>query len=37
MVVASLRYLDTFSKLDGSSCFAEGELILNWSETRSMT
>jgi hypothetical protein len=37
IMVASLRYLDTFSKLDGSWYFAERELILDWSETRSMT
>jgi hypothetical protein len=37
IMIASLRYLDTFSKLDGSWYFAERKLILDWSETRSMT
>jgi len=37
IMVASLRYLDTFSKLDGVWYFAERKLILDWSETRSMT
>jgi hypothetical protein len=36
MMIASLRYLDSFSKLDGSWYFAERELILDWSETRPM-
>ena len=35
-MVASLRYLDTFAKIDGRWYFAERELILDWSETRSM-
>ena len=37
IMVASLRYLDTFTKLDGRWHFAERKLILDWSETRSMT
>jgi hypothetical protein len=37
IMVASLRYLDTFTKLDGCWYFAERKLILDWSETRSMT
>ena len=37
IMIASLRYLDTFSKLNGSWYFAERKLILDWSETRSMT
>jgi hypothetical protein len=37
IMIASLRYLDTFSKLDGSWYFAERKLILDWSETRSIT
>jgi hypothetical protein len=36
-MIASLRYLDTFSKLNGSWYFGERKLILDWSETRSMT
>jgi hypothetical protein len=34
IMVASLRYLDTFVKIDGSWFFAERDLILDWSETR---
>ena len=34
-MIASLRYLDTFAKIDGSWYFAERKLILDWSETRS--
>ena len=37
IMVASLRYLDTFTKNDGRWYFAERKLILDWSETRSMT
>jgi hypothetical protein len=37
IMVASLRYLDTFSKLDGRWYFAERKLILDWSETRSIS
>jgi hypothetical protein len=37
IMVAALRYLDTFSKVDGRWYFAERALILDWSETRSMT
>jgi SnoaL-like domain len=37
IMVASLRYLDTFAKIDGRWYFAERKLILDWSETRSMT
>ena len=36
IMVASLRYLDTFAKIDGRWYFAERKLILDWSETRSM-
>jgi hypothetical protein len=36
IMIASLRYLDTFAKLDGRWLFAERDLILDWSETRSM-
>jgi ketosteroid isomerase-like protein len=36
IMVAALRYLDTFTKLDGRWYFAERKLILDWSETRSM-
>jgi len=36
IMVASLRYLDTFAKIDGRWYFAERKLILDWSETRPM-
>ena len=34
IMIASLRYLDTFTKIDQSWYFAERNLILDWSETR---
>jgi hypothetical protein len=34
LMVAWLRYLDTFVKVGGSWMFAERELYLDWSETR---
>jgi hypothetical protein len=34
IMIASLRYLDTFVKADGAWRFAERNLILDWSETR---
>lgn len=34
IMVASLRYLDTFAKIEGAWFFAERNLILDWSETR---
>ena len=37
IMVASLRYLDNFTKIDGRWYFAERKLILDWSETRSAT
>jgi hypothetical protein len=37
MMVASLRYLDAFVKLDGRWYFAERKLILDWSEMRAST
>jgi ketosteroid isomerase-like protein len=36
IMVASLRYLDTFAKIDGGWYFAERKLILDWSETRTI-
>jgi hypothetical protein len=36
IMIASLRYLDTFAKLDERWYFAERKLILDWSETRSV-
>jgi hypothetical protein len=35
-MIASVRYLDTFAKVDGRWFFAERKLILDWSETRSL-
>src|SRR6201982_65207 len=37
IMIASLRYLDTFVKIDGAWLFAERNLILDWSETRLST
>ena len=34
MMVAWLRYLDTFTKVDQSWYIAEHHIILTWSETR---
>jgi hypothetical protein len=34
IMVASLRYLDAFAKIDGRWYFAERKLLLDWSETR---
>jgi SnoaL-like domain len=34
IMIASLRYLDTFTKIDQSWYFAERNLVLDWSETR---
>jgi hypothetical protein len=36
IMVAWLRYLDVFAKIDGGWCFAERKLILDWSETRAL-
>jgi hypothetical protein len=35
-MIASLRYLDAFAKIHQAWCFAERNLIVDWSETRSM-
>src|ERR1700761_3613348 len=37
IMIASLRYLDTFVKIDGTWLFAERNLILDCSETRPST
>ena len=37
LMIASLRYLDTFAKIDEGWYFAERNLILDWTETRSLT
>jgi hypothetical protein len=34
IMIASLRYLDVFAKVDGRWYFAERDLLLDWSETR---
>jgi hypothetical protein len=36
IMIAALRYLDAFTKIDGRWYFAERKLILDWSETRTM-
>ena len=36
IMIASLRYLDTFAKIDGRWFFAERKLTLDWTETRSL-
>ena len=35
IMIVSLRYLDTFAKIDGSWYFAERNLLVDWTETRS--
>ena len=37
LMVAALRYLDTFVKLDGSWLFAERLLYVDWLEQRSLS
>jgi len=37
LMLASLRYLDTFTKLDGSWLFAERQLYVDWVEQRAMS
>jgi hypothetical protein len=37
MMVASLRYLDTFLKLDGAWLFAERRLYVDWLEERALS
>jgi hypothetical protein len=34
IMIAWLRYLDVFAKIDGAWYFVERQLILEWSETR---
>jgi SnoaL-like domain len=36
LMVASIRYLDQFVKLDGTWYFAERKLLVDWTETRPM-
>jgi hypothetical protein len=37
LMVASLRYLDTFVKTDGKWLFAERQLYVDWTEERTMS
>src|SRR4029453_14372987 len=37
LMLASLRYLDTFTKVDGSWLFADGLLYVDWAEERAMS
>ena len=37
IMIASLRYIDTLTKIDQSWYFAERHLIVDWSETRALT
>ena len=37
IMIASLRYLDTFVKIEQRWYFAERKLILDWSETRTLS
>jgi len=37
LMVASLRYLDTFTKIDGAWLFAERLLYVDWIEQRAMS
>ena len=37
IMIASLRYLDTFAKIEGRWYFAERKLIFDWSETRTLS
>jgi ketosteroid isomerase-like protein len=37
IMIASIRYLDSFAKQDGRWFFAERRLMVDWTETRSLT
>src|SRR5467141_2648281 len=37
IMIASLRYLDAFAKIEGRWYFAERKLIVDWSETRTLS
>jgi len=37
LMIASLRYLDTFVKMDGAWLFAERLLYVDWQEERALT
>ena len=34
-MIASIRYLDAFSKQNGAWLFAERKLMVDWTDTRS--
>jgi hypothetical protein len=36
-MIASIRYLDEFTKRDGDWYFAERRLMVDWTETRPST
>jgi hypothetical protein len=36
LMIASIRYLDTFVKQEGAWYFAERKLLVDWIETRSL-
>jgi SnoaL-like domain len=37
LFIASIRYYDTFAKIDGMWFFAERKLMVDWTDTRSMS
>ena len=37
LMIASLRYLDTFAKIDGAWLFAERLLYVDWLEERALS
>ena len=37
LMIASIRYLDTFVKQDGALYFAERKLLVDWMETRQLS
>jgi len=37
LMIASLRYLDTFAKIDGTWLFAERRLYVGWIEQRALS
>jgi hypothetical protein len=37
LMIAALRYLDTFSKVDGAWLFAERRLYVDWIEERTLS